>query len=519
MTQRELCKVLIVDDETLIRQGIKHYMNWEREGFRIVGEAANGQQALELIAETRPHILMTDIVMPIMDGEELTKQVNSLYPDIQIVILSSFGDFDYVRAAFHNGAVDYILKPKLETEELLQVLKKAAGRIPSLAGKGDASQPSLSVENAVDRLVSGFEVDAESVEPFRHPSYRFLGLDLRHRQLGETILAPRETRAWAAAAVDAALGHLVLHRFQPNPYTVVYVLGGEERSVQDAVASAPRVTDPEPTVGFVFGEPFEDFLQLGAIYRKRFVKQLQYRFYLPNMPLLAPELLPERKPASESFQLDWFTNELKREHFETAFDYLEHHASALATDYTMEVSEFKTFFGNIIFNIIVLLGNMEYDVKKLSQMKSAYISSIDKAGTAAEVVGTLELFLRVTKRYIHETQSQQRLGSSKIKQLMDYISEHYAEPLSLGEMAKRFHFSPSYLSSYFASRTNEGFAEYVNKVRVEEACKLLSKDAAAISEISGMVGYSDHSYFCKVFKKHMGLSPSQYRRQFREGDL
>ncbi len=519
MTQSELCKVLIVDDETLIRQGIKHYMNWEREGFKIVGEAANGRQALELIAETRPHILMTDIVMPIMDGEELTKQVSASYPEIQVVILSSFGDFEYVRAAFQHGAVDYILKPKLETEELLQVLKKAAARIPSLAAADKAAQPGLSVENAVDRLVAGFDVEAESVAPFLQPAYRFLGLDLRHRQLGETILAPRETRERALAAVEERLGALTQHRFQPNSYTIVYLLGGEEAALRQAVASAPQPTELEPTVGFVFGELFEDFLQLGAVYRKRFVKQLQYRFYLPDMPVLAPELLPERRPASESFQLDWFTNELRREHFDSAFDYLQHHASALATDYTMEVSEFRTFFGNIIFNIIVLLGNMEYDVKKLSQMKSAYISSIDKAGTAAEVVGTLELFVRVTKRTIHETQSQQRQGASKIKQLMDYIAEHYAEPLSLGEMAKRFHFSPSYLSSYFATHTNEGFAEYVNKVRVEEARKLLSKDAAAISEISGMVGYSDHSYFCKVFKKHMGLSPSQYRRQFREGDL
>ena len=96
---------------------------------------------------------------------------------------------------------------------------------------------------------------------------------------------------------------------------------------------------------------------------------------------------------------------------------------------------------------------------------------------------------------------------------MEYMRENYAEPLTLKEVAKHFHFNPSYLSSYFSTHNNEGFIEYLNKIRIEEAAKLLIKGAASISEISGMVGYSDHSYFCKVFKKIKGLSPSQFKRK------
>src|SRR3954471_14313925 len=115
----------------LIRQGIKHYINWEQEGFLIVGEASNGQEALELVETTNPHIIITDIVMPIMDGEELTRIVKERYPYIEIIILSSFGEFDYVRSTFQNGVVDYILKPKLNADGLLKALKTASSRIPS----------------------------------------------------------------------------------------------------------------------------------------------------------------------------------------------------------------------------------------------------------------------------------------------------------------------------------------------------------------------------------------------------
>ncbi|MNZ83630.1 Arabinose operon regulatory protein [compost metagenome] len=97
--------------------------------------------------------------------------------------------------------------------------------------------------------------------------------------------------------------------------------------------------------------------------------------------------------------------------------------------------------------------------------------------------------------------------------LLDYVKEHYAEPLSLTEVAKHFHFNPSYLSSYFSTHNKEGFSEYLNRIRVEKAAELLAADTMSISAISGMVGYSDHSYFTKVFKKLTGLSPSDYRKK------
>src|SRR4051794_2715242 len=146
----------------LIRQGIKHYINWEQEGFMIVGEASNGREALKLIEATKPHIIITDIVMPIMDGEELTRIVKSKYPDIEIIILSSFGEFDYVRSTFQSGVVDYILKPKLDASALLDVLNKAVSRMSTTVSNDRKEQDRMSVNLVIDKLISGFEMEYDA---------------------------------------------------------------------------------------------------------------------------------------------------------------------------------------------------------------------------------------------------------------------------------------------------------------------------------------------------------------------
>lgn len=99
----EYCKVVIIDDEFIMRQGMKHMLDWEKEGFQIVGEASNGQEGLEVIEKTKPNIVLTDIVMPVLDGIEFSEILNKRFPEMQLVILSSYDKFEYVKATFQMG--------------------------------------------------------------------------------------------------------------------------------------------------------------------------------------------------------------------------------------------------------------------------------------------------------------------------------------------------------------------------------------------------------------------------------
>ena len=148
---KPLFKIMIVDDEMLVRQGIKHLLNWEQEGYQIVGEASNGLEALNLMDEVNPHVILTDIVMPVMGGEKLVKIVKEKYPHIEVIVLSSFSEYDYVRSTFQSGVADYILKPKLEADYLLSILNKTTAKMVAMKpaddhsgdqGKGRSCKPS-----------------------------------------------------------------------------------------------------------------------------------------------------------------------------------------------------------------------------------------------------------------------------------------------------------------------------------------------------------------------------------------
>lgn len=512
LTMGELCKVLIVDDELLIRQGIKHYLNWEQEGFTVVGEASNGQEALQLVESTHPHIILTDMVMPIMDGEELTKTVKERFPQIEVIILSSFGDFEYVRSTFQSGVVDYILKPKLDAEGLLSVLKRAASRIPDFEPVEKGSDEHQSIGKIISKMISGYEADYEksqllSVFPYDH--FCILGLDLRKHPDKEK--ADFKTQLVEKLEQLFISNGVVPHSFNYDQNTNGILLNHNKPSLTELTAAAEQFAISHPQIGFVLTEDFQDFSQLGKVVKERLLKLLQYRFYFPNVTLLTEKSLGTEVPECDSFDLDWFTAELKRKHFDSAFGYLQSHVESFSRCYKTDVFEFKSFFGNIIFNITVLLANMGYEVKQLEKARYTYFQSIEEASNAEQTVLVMEQFIDEAKSCIFSMPAQQE--DLNIREIMQYMREHYAEPLTLKDVAKHFHFNPSYLSSYFSAHNDEGFIEYLNRIRVEEAEKLLTSANAPISEISSMVGYSDHSYFCKVFKKATGSSPSQYRRK------
>ena len=514
MTVGELCRTLIVDDEMLIRQGIKHYINWEQEGFMIVGEASNGQEALDLIEATKPHIIITDIVMPIMDGEELTRIVKERYPHIEVIILSSFGEFNYVRSTFQSGVVDYILKPTLNADGLLKALKTAANRLPSFQKLDNKVDGNLPIRQIINKLISGYEVNTDPelvAQTFPYSHFCLIGVDLRNHHSRNATEIQSNFNMKIDEAFQLNLRESVHEPLSLEENIFGYLINFNKKDLSEVIQLTSQLAGSLPDVSFALTEEFAELSQLGSIYKKGLLKLFDYRFYFPKQPLLMKQNLPVVPLKYENFNLEWFTEEFKRKHFDSALHYLLDHVTILSSCYTTDVFEYKAFFGNIIFNITILLSNMGYDLKELENAKYMYFRSIEEAPSAVETVELLSRFIEEAKKSIFSIPNQSE--DPNMKKLMEYIGNHYAEPLTLTGVAKHFHFNPSYLSSYFSTHNKEGFIEYLNRIRIEEATKLLIQGTESISEISGMVGYSDHSYFCKVFKKIKGLSPSQYKRK------
>lgn len=146
-----MTSVLIVDDEMLARVGLKSIIDWETHGYRLVGEADNGEKALTMIERTHPDIVLTDAKMPVMDGVALVEECSRRGLSTRFIVLSAYGDYDYVRGALKNGAVDYLLKLELEPEALLSALRKAA-----VSQKGpDGQVTQLALRQRYLELLSG----------------------------------------------------------------------------------------------------------------------------------------------------------------------------------------------------------------------------------------------------------------------------------------------------------------------------------------------------------------------------
>ncbi|EHS59868.1 response regulator transcription factor [Paenibacillus sp. Aloe-11] len=515
----KLCNILIVDDEILVRQGIKHHLSWEKYGFRIVGEASNGKEALALIETLRPHIVITDIVMPIMDGEELTRIVKQNYPEIEVIVLSSYGEFNYVRSTFQQGVADYILKPKLDTDELLQVLQRTARKIPSIQYQADAGDNPITMDHVIEKLISGYSIDYDTEllkQTFPYTRFALIGMEQAAQQdTGRSYSASDLFSRLTDRMADACEQKIVLRLLPSDVHAAVVLANLDPREADSWMAAVREVAQEtkqaDPQIGWAVSHLFDDFNRISEVYQDELPKLLSYRFYFPETALLMEDELPQPVQVNSSFNLKQFTEEMKREHFDAAFQDLRSYVAAMSRNYNSTAFEFKSLLGNIVFNITILLGNQGYDMKELDAAKYSYFKTINDAPHVHEAVRLLETFLEEANRQIMA--KTQQGGSASMKKLLEYIEEHHAETLNLTTLGQYFHFNPSYLSSYFTTHHTEGFSEYLNKIRVEKAAELLRSGIMPISDISSTVGYSDPSYFTKVFKKVTGYSPSQYRRE------
>ncbi|MCA1032700.1 response regulator transcription factor [Bacillus timonensis] len=505
-------KVLIVDDEMLIRQGIINYINWESEGFQIVGEASNGKEAIQLIEQEHPHIVITDIVMPGMDGIELVKEIKNKYPKIEIVVLSSFENFDYVRSSFQCGVVDYILKPKLNGEDLIKTLRNI---VPKEQDVTEVTYQKASIQELLNKSLLGYSRDIETnlKETLQYNHNCLVAVYRSNDRHKEVNLKP-------------ILDQLQNHVEQMNGYVIstnnvsgtIILLNYEEDQLpiikKTVVKLAEQNSQLNDETCWMMSPPFTSMQEIKDIYEMQLLKMKDYLFFLPEEMVLIYDDLPEIDKIDHHFDLNQFISFFKHQQFNVAFEYLNEHVNDLASNYTIDIFEFKSWMENIIFNVIVLLGNMQYDTTGLEDKKYDYFSKINEAENAKKAMNYFESFLEEVRLIVLQDGKEERQTNMKL--LLQYIDDYYSEPLSLTKLAKHFHFNPSYLSSYFSSHHKEGFCEYLNQVRIKKAKYILKSSKTTISRVSEMVGYSDPSYFCKVFKRIEGMSPSSYRKKIQQ---
>ena len=501
---KKYCRVLIVEDEFIMRQGIKHMIEWEREGFTIVGEATNGQEALELIETLKPNIVISDIVMPILNGVDFSKAIQRKYPEVQIIILSSYDNFEYVKDTLLSGAADYILKPTLNPSQLLITLNKAVDRIPGLELIKDED---MYYSNILERYILGFDdnIDNNSFfNIFPNTCFRILGINIK-QAYGKN----RETVKEIKSIIEE---YLIKHnysfiKFILNEEVLLYLINYRMNEDKKIVSEFEKYIENkiiQENMFFVITSKFNNLNKIREMYNEKFMPYLVLKFYYKNKIVLdtGTVILEER---IEKFDSSKYDNLLKRKDFTSAINLMKEYID-LAISSKMDEYKLKNLVKNLLFNLIV--GLESYDIEA-EELRQSYFKKIDKIQYLEEFRSVIGKIVLELKEFINKNVN---LEEDKINEILDYIKEHYDKALELSDISKVFNFNYYYLSYYFNNHCKEGFSEYLNRIRIEKACELLNDNTRYVSEISSMIGYSDHSYFCRVFKKITGYTPSSYRR-------
>ncbi len=491
----ELLKVLIVDDEHIIRQGIVHFLDWEDNGYTIVGEASNGQEALSFLKQHDVDIMFCDIMMPVMDGIELSHILKTEYPHIKFIVLSSYGDFDNVKQMFLNGASDYILKPTLNPTMLLTALKKVQDKLDSTT----PSPKEMSLSKYIIQYIMGF--DAKTIDdPFLDKQgYQIIAI--QHQGLGDKNQLDYFYGSQALQKLTA--GQVCVCAIQNTMDAVVIATN------QDLSADLETIL-PETLHDCVFAASpvFSNFKEIRKAYHEQVLPLFPSRFYTQAGSVLTKDHEIHFQNL-QRFEMSVFTSLLARLQMLDAIHMLETFVNA-QLQHKVNPQELKPFVGNMLYSVISTMEEHEIRSNYILDFKLTTVSTLDSCvdePSYRKQLSRVTSDLREVVKNYHIDKNEEVMN-----QIVKYMHLNYYKPLSLQQLAKEFNFSYSYLSSYFNERSDLNFNEYLNQIRINKAAELLRSGIATISDVGYEVGFSDHSYFCKVFKKQMGVTPSAYRR-------
>ncbi|RTE10615.1 response regulator [Paenibacillus whitsoniae] len=506
-------KVLIVDDEPLIRRGLMKMIAASQTGWSVAGEADNGMEAMALIEELRPDLVITDIRMPEMDGVELCRHISELERPIDVMVLTAYKDFEFAQAALRYGAIDFLLKP-LSAEELTKPLAKAfklfTERQEELV-RSLAEQNRL-LEHTLRAWLLGLPLEEAAVRRLRRTCE---GRALLVFTVDSYTPAGKDYRREDARLLQFAVLNVMQELFAQA--------GGEGTIVSVkhdvfAVAAAGAAAELDAYAGQATGMAHA---LLGLTLRSERVDSASFAALygcLAGSPQDAAQskhdpLVPDHAERSKSIQAEAVAYIVQGQ-IELLRSYWEGLIAAAAA---MTPSDAK------LEGLAIALA-MEAARKRVLEPSAdgspaghaedpglgVWIEALQPLREAQEVAHWLRA---QAQAFMYQLNSWLAGKNDKLlDKAVRYIEQHYKGDCSIHDVAQHVHLSVSYFSNLFKKETGESYTNYLTKFRLEKAKILLSNTNMKISEIAEAVGYDDPNYFTTVFRNWVRCSPSEFRR-------
>lgn len=494
-----MIKTLLVDDDFLVRMFLKQLIDWESQGFTLVGDACNGNEALELIDRFAPELIITDLSMPVMDGIELIGKARSRLPDCYIIALSCHGEFDYVKEAMKQGANEYVLKNLLDAPGLLKQLDTARAKLESAAKRAEQSDKLRQLAAKGTEMLR-YELLLRLIHDETVPD---LAAQLRDAGIDGRFVAAAAIAVSADAVRRDALVQVCGQFCRNKP---AYCLPYDETSCcmlldLSAISGTAAQTDwmrafssglyrciqeylnVQPRMGLSLPCTGEQALHQAVCSAYH---AAAYAFYDPQtihddaILSVVPGAMPEEAGA--------FLRRLPGMVEECLFERVCEEGLRILTlcqDTQAPPDGTMRWFGELL-QIIGVDQQPPHTLAACREMlEQATQHLADERGTGC--------------------------GNRAIQQAAAYLRENFDQPLSLASVAAQVHLNPAYLSFLFKREMGVNFSDYLQDCRMEHVKLLLRESDAPLKECAGRAGFSDYRNFCKLFKRLTGLRPAQYR--------
>lgn len=539
-------RVMIVDDEPLILAGIASLLDWNEYGCEISGKAANGQQALKLMEEQKPDIVITDIKMPGMDGIGFMKAVKERgWDDVIFILLTNLEEFSLARQALSLGAVEYLVKMELTEEKLADSLKLAMER-REMKRKAEAAGTAVTVsrEEAVrgyiEKLLtdggtfsggasSGNASEASAQNQgegydscLRRPVLAIISFNYGYEGFSSDFTREDQKKVISFAEniieqmVKGYFDHSCLVRRELNSLVLVMSTDGIEdyreqiRSLGGKIISVVKDYF-EVSVSVAVSSRKESLGEFGALLYEAMSATNHYFYHSLDPVVFYSEECETSARHTGSFHIGFLKKDLSQAVALNDSGRLEEILDQVAC-LLREHNPSRQQAVNACANLYFFLSSFFEDGEEPDFPYEVNImEKLGRLGTLGQIIQWINWFKEAVSGIL-ERRRDTRVD--KIAEMVrEYVMEHYKERITLGQAAEALNISQGYLSTAFKKQSGESFTNYVSAIKIEKAKELIASHQYMMYEVSDLLGFDTPFYFSKVFKKVTGMSPKEYEAQ------
>ncbi|WP_059052243.1 response regulator transcription factor [Paenibacillus senegalimassiliensis] len=509
-------KVLLVDDEKFILEGLSHLIDWSALGLEIAGMVRGGKKALEMLATTHVDILITDISMPGMNGLELIRAARQHHDQLKVIILSGYNEFDYLKEGMSLGIENYLLKP-VNVSELKHTLV-------TLLDKLEASKPDYLYDNDIyiikNNTLHRWMIRQIAPAEWRERRELLQLAPIRRYRLAVVIRkGDLADQVFAELVNSAGDDHPLAYRDLDEDVVIVFQ-ANEEAALMEYVhrwiedrTSRVNAEGKEPIrmgVGRVELSEISEVTEVsGGLSYDEAKQALAYFLLYPKKQIISYETLNLSKELIRwegSIRWEQYTQLLHARNAEGLKAAIQEDFANLREQEGMSPRHLWRVAAEVAFRLKLAAEEVKSTDAALEERFSEYVESLHITSEWAELMEILAEIAQLSIDLLQTTGS-----SPVIQQVLKLVKETYTENWTLLQLGDRFNIHPVYLGQLFRKETGESFAGYMNRYRIEQAKRMLRETSLKVNEVARQVGYWEAAYFNRQFRKYVGVSPMEYK--------